>query len=105
MVRWGNVRTFYTRNGLTEGEFFTWQVVGFGGYEDKKLATPQGLRLGDKRGQLELMFKVLTVDFDDVFEFWFFYTQNNQSGITGSLSDGTYGAEVTFLQGGIGCGE
>lgn len=105
MVRWGNVRTFFTRVGLAEGEFFHWQVVSFGGFEDKRLATPNGLRLGDKRGQLELLYKVVDVEFDDVFLFWHFYTQGNQSGITGNLSDGTYGAEITFLSGGIGCGE
>ena len=105
MVRWGNVRTFFTRNGLAEGEFFTWQVVGFGGYEDKRLSTPQGLRRGDTRGQLELLIPNLTVEFVDPFGFWAFYAGGNPSGISGTLSDGSMGDEVTFLQGGIGCGE
>ncbi len=105
MVRWGNVRTFFTRVGLTEGEFFTWQVDGFGGFADKRLVTPNGLRLGDTRGQLELLYKVLNVEFLEPFGFWHFYAQNNPSGISGTLSDGSFGAGIQFMQGGIGCGE
>ena len=44
-------------------------------------------------------------EFIEPFDFWHFYTQNNTSGITGTLSGGDIGAEITFLQGGIGCGE
>jgi len=105
MVRWGNVRTFFTRTGLTEGEFFFWDVISSGGYEDKKLATPQGLRLGHTRGQLELLYNQVDVEYIDVFDFWHFYTQGNQSGVTGTLEDGTMGAIITYLQGGVGCGE
>ena len=105
MVRWGNLRTFFTRSGLTEGTFFFWDVVNTAGYEDLKLSTPQGLRLGHTRGQLELLYKKVNVDYIDPFDIWHFYTQGNPSGVTGSLDDGTFGAVITHLQGGIGCGE
>jgi Ca2+-binding RTX toxin-like protein len=105
MVRWGNLRTFFTRTGLTEGEFFFWDVSNGIGYEDLKLATPKGLRLGHTRGQLELLYKHVDVVYIDVFDIWHFYTQNNPSGVTGSLEDGGLGAVIIYLQGGIGCGE
>ena len=105
MVRWGNLRTFFTRTGLTEGEFFFWDVISWGGYEDNQLATPQGLRLGHTRGQLELLYNQVDVEYIDVFDFWHFYTQGNTSGVTGTLEDGSMGAIITYLQGGIGCGE
>lgn len=105
MVRWGNLRTFFTRTGLTEGTFFFWDVLNGPGYTDNKLATPAGLRFGDTRGQLELLSKELNVDFIDPFNIWHFYVNGNTSGITGSLSGNAVGDRITYLQGGIGCGE
>ncbi|MCP3976971.1 MAG: calcium-binding protein [bacterium] len=105
MVRWGNLRTFYTRTGLTEGTFFFWDVLNGPGYADKKLSTPAGLRFGDTRGQLELLYTDLNVDFIEPFGFWHFYVNGNTSGITGSLSGDDIGDKITYLQGGIGCGE
>lgn len=107
VARWGNLRTFFTRNGIAdEGEFFTWQLLGSAwGYEDMELATRSGLRVNDTRGQLDLLSSALTVAYDDVFDFWYFYLDANPSGISGNLSSGNLGARVTFLQGGIGCGE
>ena len=65
VVRWGNLRTYFTRTGLTEGEFFTWQVVG--GFPDERLATTRGLRHGDTRGQLELLYNTVNVEFFEPF--------------------------------------
>jgi len=107
MARWGNLRTFFTRNGIAdEGEFFTWQLLGAAwGYEDRELATRTGLRVGDTRSQLDLLSPARTVKYDDVFEYWYFYLGGNPSGISGNLSSGAQGGRVTFIQGGIGCGE
>ncbi len=105
MVRWGNLRTFYTRNGLTEGTFFFWDVLNGTGYTDLKLSTPAGLRFGDTRGQLELLYDELSVEFFEPFGFWHFYVNGNTSGVTGSLSGDEIGDKITYLQGGIGCGE
>ncbi len=105
MVRWGNVLTFFTRTGLSEGSFFHWQVRGFGGYKDMKLATPQGLRVGDKRGQLELLYNVVSVFLVDPFNFWRFVVADNPTGISGTISNDLIGGEITYMQAGIGCGE
>jgi Ca2+-binding RTX toxin-like protein len=107
MARWGNLRTFFTRDGIAdEGEFFTWQLLGSAwGYEDTELATRSGLRVNDTRGQLDMLSSAVTVEYEDIFEFWYFYLAGNPSGISGNLSSGNQGARVTFMQGGIGCGE
>ena len=105
MVRWGNVFTFFTRTGLAEGSFFHWQVRGFGGYKDMKLATPQGLRVGDKRGQLELLYNVVSVFLVDPFNFYRFVVADNPTGISGTISNDFIGGEITYMQAGIGCGE
>lgn len=105
MVRWGNVLTFFTRVGLAEGSFFHWQVRGFGGYKDMKLATPQGLRVGDKRGQLELLYDEVSVELVDPFNFYRFVVANNPTGISGTVSNDEIGGEITYMQAGTGCGE
>ena len=106
MVRWDNLRTFFTRSGIAdEGEFFTWQSLGTQwGYPDRGLATTTGLRVNDTRGQLDLLSSALTVVDDEIFG-WHFYLGGNPSGISGSLRSGNLGSKVTFMQGGIGCGE
>ncbi len=98
MVRWGNLRTFYTRSGTGKGTFFTWDVIGSG--KDMRLEDPTGLRFGDTRAQLRLRYSALSIQSGS----WDFYTQNNPTGISGTLSDGTYGATISHLQGGVGCG-
>ncbi len=52
-----------------------------------------------------MLYKVTSVEYLDPFDIWHFYVKGNPSGISGTLSDGTYGATITYLQGGIGCGE
>jgi hypothetical protein len=97
-VRWGNLRTFYTRSGTGKGTFFSWDIIGSG--EDMALTTTHGLRFRDTRAQLRLLYGALSVESGS----WEFYAQNRPTGISGTLSNGTYGAGITHLQGGVGCG-
>jgi hypothetical protein len=108
MVRWGDVRTFHTRNGLADpGEFFTYDVSDpANNREDKRLITADGIRWNDTVGQLEAAYGTrVTIDFDDVFMFWFFHVDGNPSGLRGFLPGSDHFDHITLLGAGIGCGE
>jgi hypothetical protein len=98
MVRWGNLRTFYTRSGTGQGTFFSWDVIPTAKYEDKELITPTGVRFGDTHAQLLLRYGSLTVNSGE------FYVDGDPNGISGTLENGSYGAKIVHLQGGPGCG-
>lgn len=97
MVRWGNLRTFYTRSGSGEGTFFSWDVIPTGRQEDQELATPSGVRFGDTQAQLKLRYGNLTRNGTS------FYVNGDPDGISGTLDGTGYGAKITLLQGGPGC--